>query len=195
MTTAPAHYYRHMHEHAIVLGNGPSRKALDLDLVVGDCVVIGCNALSRDFPETDYLCAVDRRILQEWCETGPWHGVECYTSHGKVICPWVIQWIPFGVTGKLTGVYAILLAVSMGCSVIYVAGFDKSTENVYKGSRNYPNTPPRKALDDNYKRLPGMIDTLCDKLRLERPRVVQLGDHWIEWMEPMEVPRQWITTT
>ena len=49
-----------------IIGNGPSRKGLDLDTLDG--TIFGCNALYRDYP-SDYLVSGDSTIIKEICES------------------------------------------------------------------------------------------------------------------------------
>ena len=49
---------------AYIIGNGPSRKDLDLDTLDG--TIFGCNALFRDYP-ADYLVSGDSTIIKEIC--------------------------------------------------------------------------------------------------------------------------------
>ena len=49
---------------AYIIGNGPSRKGLDLDTLDG--TIFGCNALFRDYP-ADYLVSGDSTIIKEIC--------------------------------------------------------------------------------------------------------------------------------
>ena len=51
---------------AYIIGNGPSRKGLDLDTLEG--TTFGCNALYRDYP-ADYLVSGDSTIIKEICES------------------------------------------------------------------------------------------------------------------------------
>ena len=51
---------------AYIIGNGPSRKGLDLDTLDG--TTFGCNALYRDY-RPDYLVSGDSKILKEMCES------------------------------------------------------------------------------------------------------------------------------
>lgn len=49
---------------AFVIGNGESRKNFDLTLLKGKGIIVGCNALYRDFTP-DILVAVDSRMIKE----------------------------------------------------------------------------------------------------------------------------------
>ena len=54
---------------AFVLGNGPSRKSVNLDELKEKGVVYGCNALYRDY-EPDYLVVNDWYVMLEIIESG-----------------------------------------------------------------------------------------------------------------------------
>ena len=51
---------------AYIIGNGPSRKGLDLDTLEG--TTFGCNALYRDY-SPDYLVSGDSNIIKEICKS------------------------------------------------------------------------------------------------------------------------------
>ena len=50
--------------HGIVIGNGPSRRGLDLHKMSESAAIYGCNALFRDF-QPDFLFANDRSMVLE----------------------------------------------------------------------------------------------------------------------------------
>ena len=52
------------HHHGIVLGNGPSRRGLDLHKLAESATIYGCNALYRDF-QPDFLFANDVNMMIE----------------------------------------------------------------------------------------------------------------------------------
>ena len=62
---------------AYIIGNGPSRKGLDLDSLEG--TTFGCNALFRDY-SPDYLISGDSTIIKEICESE-------YPKNNKCIFP------------------------------------------------------------------------------------------------------------
>jgi len=62
---------------AYIIGNGPSRKGLDLDTLDG--TTFGCNALYRDY-SPDYLVSGDSTIIKEICESE-------YPKNNKCIFP------------------------------------------------------------------------------------------------------------
>ena len=61
-----------------VLGNGPSRKNIDISKLDG--TVIGCNACYRDFTP-DVICATDAGIIGDIIESG--YDGQCYFTHNS----------------------------------------------------------------------------------------------------------------
>ena len=61
-----------------VLGNGPSRKNIDISKLDG--TVIGCNACYRDFTP-DVICATDAGIMSDIIESG--FDGQCYFTHNS----------------------------------------------------------------------------------------------------------------
>lgn len=54
-----------MEKIAFIIGNGPSRKVVDLEKLVGTAPIYGCNALYRDFHAWNYLVAIDDGMIEE----------------------------------------------------------------------------------------------------------------------------------
>ena len=65
-----------MNDTVFVLGNGPSRKNIDPNLLPG--LVIGCNACYRDF-KPDVICAIDAGVMSEIIDSG--FDGDCYFTH------------------------------------------------------------------------------------------------------------------
>ena len=65
-------------ESVFVLGNGPSRKNIDVSKLDG--TVIGCNACHRDFTP-DVICATDAGIISDIIESG--YDGQCYFTHNS----------------------------------------------------------------------------------------------------------------
>jgi len=61
-----------------VLGNGPSRKNIDISKLDG--TIIGCNACHRDFTP-DVICATDAGIISDIIESG--YDGQCYFTHNS----------------------------------------------------------------------------------------------------------------
>ena len=68
-------------KHAYILGNGESRKTLDLYALPQD--TYGCNALYRDYTP-DFLVAVDRKIYKEIIDSEYEQNNIVYTNHGNL---------------------------------------------------------------------------------------------------------------
>jgi len=62
-----------------VIGNGESRKDLDLNSLKEKGKTYGCNALYRDF-SPDYLLSIDANIMVEILESGYCKNNQCYFS-------------------------------------------------------------------------------------------------------------------
>jgi len=65
-------------ESVFVLGNGPSRKNIDVSKLDG--TVIGCNACYRDFTP-DVICAMDAGIMSDIIDSG--YNGQCYFTHNS----------------------------------------------------------------------------------------------------------------
>jgi len=65
-------------ESVFVLGNGPSRKNIDISKLDG--TIIGCNACYRDFTP-DVICATDAGIMSDIIESG--YDGQCYFTHNS----------------------------------------------------------------------------------------------------------------
>ena len=65
-------------ESVFVLGNGPSRKNIDVSKLDG--TVIGCNACHRDFTP-DVICATDAGIISDIIESE--YDGQCYFTHNS----------------------------------------------------------------------------------------------------------------
>ena len=142
------------------IGNGESRKTIDIDSLSG--LKIGCNALCRDFI-VDHLICVDRRMVKEALETktkkiytrSDW--INEFSTYPKVT---TVPQLPY--KGKErpddpfqwgSGPYAVLLGAKL-FETTKLIGFDlysqtKNINNVYKGTTNYNNKDYR-AVDPRY---------------------------------------------
>jgi len=141
---------------AIIVGNGKSREQVRLSTLIDKATIFGCNALYRDFNESDYLVAIDDRMI-----------LELQTNKdkikGEIIIPpederWESTEYSPNRRRSNAGMNAMLEAIRRGHNMLYCLGFDfllegeRSIENVYKGSTNYePNT--QSNVDDNYFRI------------------------------------------
>ena len=127
-------------ETAFVIGNGKGREGIDLTKLKG--TTFGCNALYRDFYPT-CLFAVDGRMVKEIEESE--FPNERFWSKGRYSN--ALQW-----KGSNSGVVAFQHAINWGFGHIVIIGCDlkpdskneKTVNNLYTGSKNYP-SPMAKA--------------------------------------------------
>lgn len=139
---------------ALIVGNGLSRKDIDLNEVArvnDNMTIFGCNAIYRDYAPKydvpDYLVAIDPGIITEIeCSTFPASRVLIPPEHER----WEprVLWteIPaFNSTPRSNaGTNAILEAIKMGYTDIRLVGFDSfvyersiAESNMYHGTANY----------------------------------------------------------
>ena len=137
---------------AIIIGNGTSRKELELNKLVGHGTIYGCNALYRDFDGYDHLVAIDDGMIEE------------IKDNPKAIIPPVderfesSEYNPFARRRSNAGMNAMYEAIKAEHDVLYCIGFDffidgeMSVDNIYKDTQNYgPETHANQA--DNYYRV------------------------------------------
>ena len=137
---------------AIVLGNGESRKGIDIDDLKEKGTVFACNAVYRTH-RPHWLVAVDPKMMVEIAETD-------YVVHNKVYSNYNVQYekhqkLLDHVTwsqpslGWSSGPTALRLACEQGHKEIYILGFDYQglavdekknrfhLNNIFGDTRNY----------------------------------------------------------
>ena len=67
---------------AFVLGNGTSRKSIDLNQLNDKGTVYGCNALYREF-DPNFLVAVDTKMILEINQAGYQHSHSVWTNPNR----------------------------------------------------------------------------------------------------------------
>lgn len=138
---------------AFIVGNGTSREPIDLNGLVGQGKIYGCNALYRTFENYDCLVAIDDGMIKELTDN----------EVPRVVIPpenerWEdARYSPTRRRGN-AGMNAMSEAIKKGASKLYCLGFDflltgdQSVSNLFDGSDNYgPETRARRA--DNFYRL------------------------------------------
>jgi hypothetical protein len=126
----------------IIIGNGVTRQLIDLNTLVGNGTLFGCNALYRDFDKWDYLVSIDQGMIQEIRNS------EGLFGDGRVIVPPVHEQFESREYSPMTrrsnaGMNAMMEAIKRDHNVLYCLGFDfllrgkVSTDNVYKNTENY----------------------------------------------------------
>lgn len=140
---------------AAVLGNGESRKDLNLNKLKVTHVLVGCNAIHRDF-NVDHLICCDRRMVSEAIGNPCTKDTKIYTradwyDYFKTLRKDLLLLPDLPYKGNErpdesmqwgSGPYAVLLA-AMHFKEIDLYGFDlygsenDRVNNIYKGTSNY----------------------------------------------------------
>jgi hypothetical protein len=154
---------------AVVVGNGESRRGVNLESYLSTHVLIGCNGIHRDI-KVDHLICCDRRMVAEAIVNPDINDTLIYVRDSwyhyfrKILKNKRIQHLPpIPVVGELkrdqpdhwgSGCYAILLAAHLGFKEITLVGFDlypthDRVNNLYKGTPNYAKSDAQ-AVDYSY---------------------------------------------
>ena len=131
---------------ACVIGNGPSRKELDLHCINATMTTYGCNALYRDFMP-NYLISMDYNMVKEILDNKVHHQTSFHTQHDNRIDELQQKGEPINFFWGFTetndsGNSALRLALKSKHDIVYMIGFDysdnpNSLPNVYSGTQNY----------------------------------------------------------
>jgi hypothetical protein len=128
---------------AFVLGNGVSRRGIDLRELRKYGVIYGCNALYREF-EPDYLVAVDVKMVNEICKSRYQLTNEVWTNPNRSYKKLHGLNYFHPSKGWSSGPTALWLASQHGYKKIYILGFDykgvkdgQKFNNIYADSMNY----------------------------------------------------------
>jgi len=140
---------------AFVIGNGPSRKPVDLhDLHYTSGLTFGCNALYRECKQLDFIVAIDDGMIKEL------QGADLGATE-LVIPPEDERWEhpEFNVNRRRSnaGMNAMSEAITQGCNILYCLGFDfllggeASVDNIFKGTKNYGKETAANVSDNNHR--------------------------------------------
>lgn len=151
--------------HAVVAGNGESRKNIDLQSF--NAVLIGCNAIHRDI-EVDHLVCCDRRMIQEAVANPYINNTQIYVReewfeyyHANYKNIHLVPQLPYQSDLRPdrpehwgSGSYAVLLAAHLRYTNITLVGFDlysnnHRVNNIYKDTTNYA-TADKQSVDYSY---------------------------------------------
>ena len=137
---------------AFVLGNGESRKGIDIDDLKEKGTVFACNGVYRTH-RPHYLIAVDPKMINEIAETDymihnkVWSNYNAHYGKNKKILDHVNWFKPS--LGWSSGPTALRFALEQGFKEIYILGFDYQGHaqsgknqghrfnNIFKDTRNY----------------------------------------------------------
>ena len=147
----------------LVIGNGESRKGIDLDKHFD--TKVGCNAIVRDY-SVDYLICADKRMVMEALgksyknpifTRSDWVSIFHKNKNVRVVPP-----LPYNGTERWdepfqwgSGPYAVLVgAIYTKTNTVDLIGFDlhsktPTVNNIYKGTPNYIDADKR-AVDPRY---------------------------------------------
>ena len=164
-----------MNKTAFVLGNGTSRKSIDLQNLKKYGLVYGCNALYREY-QPDYLVAVDTKMILEINQAGYQHSHQVWTNPNRAYH--TMNGFNFFNPSKgwSSGPTALWLASTHDTQDIYILGFDyqgidDKINNIYSDSRNYKKSTDKATYYGNW--LKQTVIT-CQKFTQKRYiRVVQ----------------------
>jgi len=142
-TTAPLKTFPTDSHCAFVLGNGTSRKGIEVNELQSRGRVYGCNALYRRH-EPDYLIAVDVKMVAEIAKSGYQHRHEVWTNPNRSFSKFHNLNFFHPAKGWSSGPTALWLASQHGYHTIFILGFDykgiddgKKFNNVYADTMNY----------------------------------------------------------
>lgn len=151
---------------ALVIGNGESRKNINLQKYTGNIVMYGCNAVHRD-AIVDYLICCDQRMVSEAILDVNTSKTLIYTRqlaiqrHKSLLNLRLLPEAPPPYISRKdqsqhwgSGSYALFLASMKNFKKIYVLGFDlygngRYINNLYKDTKNYKKSPS-PAIDPSY---------------------------------------------
>ena len=137
-----------------MLGNGTSRKSIDLNDLKSNGKVYACNAVYREF-DPDYLVAVDTKMILEINKAGYQHSHEVWTNPNRAYQ----QMNGFNFfnpsKGWSSGPTALWLASTHPNQEIYILGFDyqgidDKINNVYADTPNYKKSHERATYHGNW---------------------------------------------
>ena len=143
---------------SFVLGNGTSRKSIDLNELKENGKIYACNAVYRTF-NPDYLVAVDVKMVLEINKAGYQHKNEVWTNPNKSYQR--IKNLNFFNPSKgwSSGPTALWLAAEHGYETVYILGFDyrglnegKLLNNIYADTANYKKSTDGATFFGNWMR-------------------------------------------
>ena len=145
-----------MESTAFVLGNGTSRKTINLNELKRKGITFGCNALYREF-SPDYLIAVDTKMILEISQAGYQHQQQVWTNRNKNFKK--IKGLNFFQSDKgwSSGTTALHFASTTDVEDIYILGFDfigieNKINNIYAGTYNYKRIDEHATFHGNWLR-------------------------------------------
>ena len=101
-----------------------------------------------------------------------------------------IHWDLLDGAGAMSGIVATLLAMHLGCTDIYLAGFDNDGSGLYLGTRGYKLKRSTNEGDGQEQRMRELVATVGAEYHVE-PNFYQIPPHTFPWMRRTELPEAW----
>ena len=160
---------------AFVLGNGTSRKSINLQKLKQHGTVYGCNALYREFAP-DHLVCVDTKMIIEISDVGYNNTYSVWSNPNKLTKNTSNINIMNPNKGWSSGPTAMLLASQHNHNEVYLLGFDyvglgsekEKVNNIYAGTKNYKRTEDRATYYGNWTRQTMMCSNLFPRTKYTR---------------------------
>jgi len=153
---------------ACVIGNGPSRKLLDLQDISSCMTTYGCNAIYRDFIP-HYLISMDNYMVKDIIGDNIHYNTKFYTQHSNQVDELYNDGHPINFFhGKISNYdsgNAALYLAGKSHDIVYMIGFDYSVNgkmpNVYAGTKNYHKTNEYPASDSTANKWKSRLLQTC----------------------------------
>lgn len=163
---------------SFVVGNGTSRKGINLASLRPHGKIYGCNAIYRDF-DPDYLVAVDVKMVLEINKNKYQYEHEVWTNPNRIFNDKIKKINYFNPSkGWSSGPTALWLASEHGYNTIFILGFDykglkngEKVNNVYSGTLNYKKDNDRATYYGNW--LKQTCQTIKNYPKIHYIRVIQ----------------------
>lgn len=165
---------------AFVLGNGTSRKNLDLETLRGKGTIYACNAVYRHF-EPDVLIAVDPKMVHEIVADGYHHNHVVWTNYNNGYKNYTNLNYFQPSKGWSSGPTALYKASKDNYKKIYILGFDymgleegKRFNNIYADTQNYKKSKEPATYYGNWLRQTENV--IKNNPNTQFYRVINVGD-------------------
>jgi hypothetical protein len=163
---------------AFVIGNGVSRRSIDLQPLRKYGKIYGCNALYREF-DPDVLIAVDTKMILEIDKARYQHRVPVWTNPNKSYAKMSGFNFFNPSKGWSSGPTALWKSSEEGFEEIYILGFDyqgigennQTVNNIYAGTVNYKKTHERATYYGNW--LKQTVTTIQKNSKTRYIRVIE----------------------
>lgn len=151
---------------AFVLGNGCSRRTIDLTLLSTRGTVFGCNAIYREF--TPHVLVATDTLIAHKIQQSEYALHNTFYTRSPLPHLGALE-LPPEYSRSCSGTNAVYLAVTAGFHVIYLLGFDMNSHdtkinNLYAGTEHY-------ASSASYQPPPGAWLADLIKIAQTNPRV------------------------